>query len=222
MFDGEHENPRNKLYAGYKCNRIDYQDVSEEENPYSQLPWVYASLDYLGIPYKETIDCEADDWMAGYVSRYGVEDEIIISSFDSDFFQLLSENVRVFRYRGKKSYFCGIEYLRDRFGIEPCQYADFKSLVGDRADNIKGAEKVGAKTAASLLNEFGSLENILAGAEKIRWPSVRESIIRNTDRLKKNRQLIKLEACEALPFEEEELAYFYDGIKTKEVIKGIE
>ncbi|MCI9553538.1 MAG: flap endonuclease, partial [Acutalibacter sp.] len=76
LFDGEHENPRNKIYAGYKSNRVDYQYVSEEDNPYSQLPWVYASLYYLGIAYKETIDCEADDWIAGYVSRYGVEDEI--------------------------------------------------------------------------------------------------------------------------------------------------
>ncbi|NBJ94375.1 5'-3' exonuclease [Parablautia muri] len=222
VFDGEHENKRKELNPEYKGNRIDYGMVPEEENPFSQLPDVYKALDYLKMKYTETIDTEADDLIAGYALSLGGKTEVVIASFDSDFFQLITDKVSVLRYRGEKTVICTPAYVKERFGVIPGQYADFKSLVGDRADNIKGAEKVGAKTAASLLNEFGSLENILAGAEKIRWPSVRESIIRNTDRLKKNRQLIKLEACEALPFEEEELAYFYDGIKTKEVIKGIE
>lgn len=50
----------------------------------------------------------------------------------------------------------------------PSQYADFKSLTGDKADNIKGADRVGPKTAAALLNEFGSLENVILNADKIK------------------------------------------------------
>lgn len=58
---------------------------------------------------------------------------------------------------------CTPEYIKEKFGITPEQYADFKSLTGDdTSDNIKGADKVGLKTAALLLNEFGTLEDILA------------------------------------------------------------
>lgn len=99
--------------------------------------------------------------------------------------------------------------------------ADFKALTGDTADNIKGADKVGPKTAAQLVNEFGSLEEIIARAEEIRKPSIRESIKQNAERLKKNYQLIWLEGVDALPFGLEEMEYHYSGVTTNEVLKGI-
>lgn len=83
LFDGDHENDRSGLDSDYKSNRVDYGAVAEEENPYSQLPDVYAALEYLGIPHAETTICETDDWIAGYAIKYGQENEIIISSFDS-------------------------------------------------------------------------------------------------------------------------------------------
>lgn len=221
LFDGEHENRRNDLNADYKANRIDYSQVSEEESPFSQLPDVYAALDYVGIKHMETIDCETDDWIAGYVYTYGGNNEVVISSFDSDFFQLISENVSVLRYRGDSSVVCTPEYIREKFGIDPSQYADFKSLTGDTADNIKGADKVGPKTAAQLICDYGDLEGVLAGADTIQKPSIRESVIRSTDRLRTNYRLIKLEGAETLPFKIDELSYRYDGITTNEVLKAI-
>lgn len=148
VFDGQHENERCGLDIEYKANRIDYGTVSEEENPFSQLADVYDALDYLGIKYIETSDCEADDLTAGYALACGQQMKVIISSFDRDFFQLITDNVSVLRYRGEKTVICTPEHIMDRYGIAPEQYADFKSLVGDTADNIKGAEKVGAKTAS--------------------------------------------------------------------------
>lgn len=145
--------------------------------------------------------------------------EVIVASFDSDFFQLITDNVSI--HRGDNTTICTPEYLRDKFGIEPKQYADFKSLVGDNSDNIKGADKVGPKTASSLLSEFGNLENVLVNAEAIKKPSIRESIIKNADRLRTNYKLIKLEGTIPLPFVLEELRYTYDGITTNEVLKGI-
>ena len=221
LFDGEHENGRTELNADYKANRVDYSQTPEDENPFSQLPDVYAALDYMGIKHAETTVCETDDWMAGYVHAYGADMEIIISSFDSDFFQLITDRVSVLRYRGDSTTICTPEYVKEKFGIEPKQYADFKSLTGDKADNIQGADKVGLKTAAALLGEFGSLENVLMQAETIRKPSIRASIIQNADRLRSNYQLIKLEGGTPLPFAIEELAYTYDGITTNEVLKGI-
>ena len=226
LFDGESHNPRVDLDAEYKANREDYSLVEEEENPFSQLTDVYKALDFLGLCYAETTDCEADDWMAGYVKKYAgkaIADgcHMVISSFDSDFFQLISDVVTVLRYRGDNSVWCDTAYLQNKFGITPELYADFKSLTGDTADNIKGAEQVGPKTAAQLVNEFGSLESIITRAEEIKKPSVRESILRAGERLRKNYRLIKLDGVEELPFHLKDMEWHDMGTTTNEVLKGI-
>lgn len=221
FFDGEHENDRKQLDENYKANRIDYGEVPEEENPFSQLDDIKNALAYMGIKYMETTDFEADDLIAAYALHIGKETETVISSFDSDFFQLITDKVSILRYRGEKTTIFTPEYIKEKFGIEPGQYADFKSLTGDTADNIKGAEKVGPKTASALLNEFSTLENLLEGAEKIGKAAVRASIIDSAERLKVNYRLIKLEGNVALPFTMEELEYSDNGITTNEVLKGI-
>lgn len=221
IFDGEHKNERLKLNPDYKANRADYSEVVEEENPFTQLPDICAALDYLAVKYIETDNCEADDLIASYAITYGNETEIIISSFDSDFFQLITDRVSVLRYRGDKTIICDAKYIEDKLGVEPCQYADFKSLTGDAADNIKGADKVGPKTAASLLSEFANIENIIANAEKIKKPSVRVSIIENSDRIRTNYKLIKLYNKAVLPFDLDELEFNDNGVTTNEVLRGI-
>ena len=226
LFDGENYNPRVDLDAEYKANREDYSLVEEEENPFSQLPDIYKALDFLGLCHAETTDCEADDWMAGYVKKYAGNEaageyHVVISSFDSDFFQLISDKVTILRYRGENSVCCDVAYLQDKFGIIPERYADFKSLTGDAADNIKGAEKVGPKTAAQLVNEFGNLEEILIRATEIKKPAVRESILRDTERLRKNYRLIKLDGAEELPFNLKDMEWHDMGTTTNEVLKGI-
>ena len=221
LFDGEHENARTELDGDYKANRPDYSEMPEEDTPFSQLPDIYAALNHLGIRHKETTVCETDDWMAGYVLTYGKNAEIIISSFDSDFFQLIDDHVSVLRYRGDKTVIYTPDHIREKFGILPQQYADYKSLVGDSADNIKGAEKVGPKTAAALLQEFGSLESILLHAENIKKSSIRASILQNSQRLRTNYQLIKLGNAHALPFQLHELGYHDSGMTTNGVLTAI-
>ena len=221
LFDGEHENVRAAIQSDYKANRTDYSKMPEEETPFSQLPDIYAALDYLNIQHRETTICEVDDWIAGYV--YTCEDgtEMIISSFDSDFFQLITDRVSVLRYRGEKTILCTPMYIREKYGIEPEQFADYKALVGDASDNIKGADKVGPKTAAVLLREYGTLEHILENAESIQRPSIRESVQRNAERLRTNYSLIKLHNSAELPFTLSELAYEDHGITTNEVLQAI-
>ena len=221
LFDGEHENDRSQINADYKANRIDYSQAPEEENPFSQLLDVYAALDYLNIKHEETTTCETDDWVAGYALTYGKEMEIVISSFDSDFFQLITDKVSVLRYRGDSTIICTPDYIKDKFRIEPDQYADFKSLTGDNSDNIKGADKVGPKTAAYLLNRYGTLENIIVNAESIDKPSVKDSIVRNSAMLKSNYKIIKLNNTVPLPFTLNDIKYNFIGITTNEVLKGI-
>lgn len=221
LFDGEHPNARSTLNADYKANRIDYAAVADDENPFTQLPDIYAALDYLGIKHAETTVCETDDWIAGYAFAYGNDMQVVISSFDSDYFQLLGDNVSVIRYRGVKSTVCTPQYLFERFGITPSQYADFKALAGDPSDNIKGAEKVGPKTAAQLLNTFGNLENVLANAQQIKSVSVRSSVVSSAERLRTNYQLIKLSDGAELPFKLAELKYAVPDTSTNAVLKAI-
>ena len=144
-----------------------------------------------------------------------------VVSQDSDFFQLITENVRILRYRGDKSVLCGPEYIREKLGIEPEQYADFKSLTGDTADNIRGVEKIGPKTAAQLLGQFGTLDAILTGTEQVHKPSIRATLEKNGERVRLNRLLIRLEGTKELPFTLEQMAWEYRGQTSTEVLKAI-
>ncbi len=221
LFDGETENPRGKLDENYKANREDYSVLPEEETPFSQLPDIYAALDYLGICHRETTDCETDDWMAAYACSLGKNHAMTIVSQDSDFFQLITEKVKILRYRGENSVVCDVAYIREKLGIAPEQYADFKSLTGDGSDNIPGAKKIGPKTAAALLREFGSLQTILENTHAIAKPSVRESVRQHADRLLLNQQLIRLDGGYTAPFSMEEMAYTYGGETSTQVLTAI-
>ena len=200
LFDGEHENERASILPDYKANRIDYSQVAEENNPFSQLQDVYNALSFMGIKYTEVEELETDDVIASYVYTYEQAIEIVITSFDSDFFQLINENVKVLRYRGKNTVICDNDFLKSKYNVIPSYYADFKSLIGDHSDNITGAENVGIKTASVLINQFGSLQNIINNVENISKKSIRESIVRNKGKLQDNYKLIKLENRTKLPF----------------------
>lgn len=221
LFDGERHNPRTDLDENYKANRIDYDNVPDDENPFTQLLDIYNALDFLGLKHTETTVCETDDVIAAYALKYGTENEIVISSFDSDFFQLITDKVKILRYRGDNTVIYDVDTFKEKFGISPKFYADYKSLTGDTADNIKGADKIGPKTASALVNEFGSLENIILNNEKITKPSIKKSVIENTERLRLNYKLIKLSNTADLPFTPEELKYNYNGTSTNEVLIGI-
>lgn len=220
VFDGENEDSRKAIYSGYKSQRTDYRNIPESENPFSQLYDVYTALDFMGIKHFETRDCEADELIAGYALELAKSGKVIISSSDSDFFQLISDRISVLRYSGGAAVFCTPEYVTEKFGIAPEQYADFKALTGDKSDNIKGAEGIGIKTAAGLLGEYGNLENIIENPLSIKKPSVRASIMKNSGRLILSRTVIKLGPLDSLPLSAGEFEYSYDGITANEVMTG--
>ncbi len=221
LFDGEGKNERCDVDENYKANRPDYSQMAEEETPFSQLPDIYAALDYLKIKRTETAVCETDDLIAAYALKYGGEMEIVISSFDSDFFQLITPNVRVLRYRGESSILCDEEYIRQKLGISPSQYADFKCLTGDKADNIKGISGVGAKRAAALLNSFGSLDEALKNADRIAQERLKNALLGEEERIRLNRRLIRLNGEAELPYSVDELIYRFNGERTGDVLREI-
>lgn len=109
---------------------------------------------------------------------------------------------------------CDNEWVENKCFIPPRLYADFKALVGDKADNIKGAEKTDVKTAARLLHQYGGLREIIDKAD-------RESIVKDKDRLLTNYELIKLNDRARIPFPIEALHYDAREMKTNDVLKGI-
>ena len=221
IFDSEQENPRCKLDSAYKANRPSYADLPDEENPFSQLSYIYSALDCMNIPHTEAADCETDDIIAAYARKYGSKNKVTISSHDSDFFQLITNNVSVLRYRGKNSVICDKAYIKEKFGIPPSEYADFKAMTGDRSDNIKGAVGVGPKTTAFLLSKYGSLDNVIANSDQIEKLSVRKSIQESADRLKINQKLITLDGSASLPFQINKLRTNPTAFRTNQVLKEI-
>lgn len=102
LFDGECENERKAIDGDYKANRPDYSDMAEEETPFCQLPDIYAALDYLKIAHTETRTCETDDVIAAYALQNRANMQVVVSSFDSDFFPTRrSEHLRPALPRGE-------------------------------------------------------------------------------------------------------------------------
>ncbi len=218
LFDREQENSRAKLDPQYKSTRPDFSSLPEEDCPFSQLPDIYTVLDMLHITHFEADGAEADDAIACYVRAYGAEGQVTIASFDSDFFQLITPNVRVLRYRGKRqTVICDEAYLQDRYAITPAQYVDFKALTGDTADHIPGADHVGPKTAAYLLSVWQTLDNLLTHADQIPNRSCGRQL-RQSDRLRLNQQLIRLNDRAVIPLALDTLVYTGFPFTTGEIL----
>lgn len=150
VFDGEgSRNVRDD--EDYKANRqTDYGSLSDEENPFTQLRFIKAVLDYLNIKWIETDGIECDDYIAIISKNY--DGEVFISSTDTDFYQLVNDRIKIIRFRGKNTVFVDEKFIEEKFSILPSDFALYKALVGDTADNIKGIHKVGPKTAVNIIN----------------------------------------------------------------------
>src|SRR5205085_2654250 len=116
--------------------------------------------------------------------------DITICSTDKDCRQLLSDNVRMYNMR--KQIYLDPAALRVDWGVGPEQVIDYQAMVGDSVDNVKGVPGVGAKTAAKLLQEFGSLDNLLANADKVKPDRISRTLKENTAAVAKSRQLVTL------------------------------
>ncbi|MDE6407691.1 MAG: hypothetical protein K2K48_04300 [Anaeroplasmataceae bacterium] len=218
LFDGEHENPRSILYEEYKSNRIDYSSMPLEDTPFSQLPEIYKALDCLKISYKELTDYETDDYIATYTKLYQSQMEIVISSWDSDYFSLIGDKVKIYRYRGKNSYFCDIQYLNDKLHITPNKYIFYKSLVGDSADNIKGVHKVGPVTATKIVNSYSSIEELYNHIDSCRYQNLLKDA---KEQLLLNEKLISFHILNSLPFSVEDLKWNTRDFETNTILKKI-
>ncbi len=113
------------------------------------MPTIKKALDYLEIPNIEVINNEADDYIASLTNNDLYE--YIIVSTDTDFIQLINNNISLYIPRGKKSIILNKEKVYEKYNIYPNQYILYKSLIGDKSDNIKGIKGIGKITAINIL-----------------------------------------------------------------------
>jgi len=171
-----------------------------------QLPAIRTMLQALRVPLVEIDGEEADDIIATLaVQAAHAGSDVLIASNDKDFMQIVGPRVRLLRPDAKETTTVDAPAVRARFGIAPEQIVDFLSLLGDSVDNIPGAPGVGEKTAAQLLQLYGTLDNLLAHVSEVAKPKLRDSLATSADRLRANRQLIALQTNIPLPMSLEAL-----------------
>lgn len=204
----------------YKENRIkDYSCYSEDENPFSQLAGIKKCLDYMSIKYLEIEKAEADDVIASIVSVYQDNfDEILIVSTDKDYFQLINSKVKVLSPRGKLSILYNDEKLKEKFDVEASKYVIYRSLIGDKSDNIEGLKGIGKKTASTLLRNYNSVKEIYANINNMKERTA-NILLENQQILLHNIELITLNSNVNLP----EFMFQIDddfNYKTMEVLRN--
>lgn len=181
---------RHEQYPAYKATRAETPDDLRV-----QFDRIQELTRALGIPIYERDGYEADD-LLGTLSRQAEEQglEVIIVTGDSDTFQLIDDHVRVLLPRRNVGdiELCGPEEIAERYGLQPEQLIDFKALVGDSSDNIPGVRGVGVKTAASLLQTYGSLDGVYAHLDEIKPPRVRAALEAGRDAAYLSRDLVTI------------------------------
>ena len=186
IFDSARKNFRNEIYSEYKANRSDAPD-----DLIPQFDFIRKSVLAFNLPSIEQLNYEADDLIATYVqqiSRAGAKTTIVSS--DKDLLQLYGKNTRVFD--PMKNKFLGLEDIKQKFGVKPEQIIDVQSLAGDTSDNVPGVPGIGVKTAAELINKFGTLEELLKKAHTIKQNKRRETLIENNDKALISKKLVTL------------------------------
>lgn len=200
IFDSGSKTFRNEIYPAYKANR---PPCPEELIP--QFPIVRESAESLNLAILEKIGFEADDIIATIAKKAEREGfEVLIVSSDKDLMQLVNEST--FMYDSMKNRFIGIPEVKEKFAVAPLQVLDVLSLMGDASDNIPGVRGIGPKTAAELIQEFDTLENIFLNLDKIKQEKRRELLREGEEKAKLSKILASLK-------EDVELGITLDDLK---------
>ena len=186
IFDAGRVTFRNDIYPEYKQNRTDPPD---ELVP--QFSLVRDATEAMSLPVTELPGFEADDLIASYakMAHESGTDCLIVSS-DKDLMQLVRPGVTMLDPM-KQRRISDAEVV-EKFGVLPNRVVDVQSLAGDSTDNVPGVPGIGIKTAAELINQFGDLDSLLAGAETIKQPKRQENLVNFAEQARISRELVRL------------------------------
>lgn len=165
FFDKGGPQERLAAYAEYKANRPETPPDLR-----AQVPMIEEALAAMNLPMVAENGVEADDSIASVALQLAKEDRtVFIASSDKDFFQLLSDRIRLLRAGGRGEDFLIYDRsaLKEKFGLAPEAMVEYYALVGDAVDNVPGVRGIGEKTAAKLLQKFPTLDDIYENLGKL-------------------------------------------------------
>jgi DNA polymerase-1 len=199
IFDAAKKNFRYDIYDQYKANR---EEAPADLIP--QFPKFRQAAEAFGVPAIEVEGYEADDLIAAYSCLAREQGrKVTIVGTDKDLMQLVNDDVRL--YDPIKNKYLGAEDVFEKFGVAPEKVVDVQALSGDSVDNVPGVPGIGIKTAAQLITEYGSLENLLEKAPEIKQPKRREALIENAEKARISKKLVTLDCNAPVPLKLEDL-----------------
>ncbi|MBE1285147.1 MAG: DNA polymerase I [Rhodobacteraceae bacterium] len=199
IFDYSGKSFRNDLYDQYKANR-----PPAPEDLVPQFPLTREATKAFNIACKEVEGFEADDIIATLACQArDAGGRVTIISSDKDLMQLVGDGVEMLDAMKNKR--IGREGVIEKFGVGPERVVDVQALAGDSVDNVPGAPGIGVKTAALLINEYGSLEELLDRAEEIKQPKRRQTLVEKRDQIELSKQLVQLDCDMELDFSLDDL-----------------
>ncbi len=186
-FDGAGKTKRSEAFADYKAQR---GPMPEDLVP--QIATVRRMFEAFRVPVLLHPGAEADDVIATLARRAAERDiDVVICTSDKDARQLIDDHTRILNIR--KGEFLDVAGLMADWGVRPDQVIDTLSLTGDAVDNVPGVPGIGLKTAVSLLQQFDTVEGILANIDKISGAKRKQNLLEHRETLKQGRELITLE-----------------------------
>jgi len=186
IFDAARENFRNEIYADYKANR---DEPPEELRP--QFGLIRAAAEAFSLPVVEMEGYEADDLIATYCRRAREEgSKVVVVSSDKDLMQVVGDGVTMLD--PMKNVVIDVDQVVEKWGVPPAKMIDLQALAGDGVDNIPGVPGIGPKTAAQLLDAYGTLEDLLDHVEEIKQPKRRAALTDNAELARISKKLVTL------------------------------
>jgi DNA polymerase-1 len=188
VWDGGLSAERTAVLPGYKSQRPEMPaDLS------AQIDEIIRYLDAAGVPSLCREGVEADDYIACLARRApSAGMDVVIASSDKDFMQLVSPKIGLLNPNDKTEAVWTAEQVRNKAGVEPSQIVDWLALVGDTVDNIPGVPGVGAKTAAGLLKQFGSIDALYQRLDEVRPDRLRTALRDSAGLVRRNQELVRL------------------------------
>jgi len=186
IFDAARKTFRNEIYSDYKANR---SEAPDDLAP--QFEYIRKSVVAFNLPSVDLPNYEADDLIATYTEQILAKSaKVTIVSSDKDLMQLYRKDVRLFD--PMKNKFITPDDIVAKFGVGPEKVIDVQSLAGDSSDNVPGVPGIGVKTAAELINKYGTLEKLLDNAHEIKQNKRRETLIENKEKAIISKKLVTL------------------------------
>ena len=196
---------RNDTFPAYKANRQETPDDIK-----ISIPYIRQIVEAFNIPILEMEGFEADDVIGTIAKRAEKEGyDVFMVTPDKDFGQLVTDHIKIIRpgRQGNPTELWGIKEVCDRFGIKRTeQVIDMLGLWGDAVDNIPGIPGIGEKTAKKLLEDFDSVEGLIANADKLKG-KLKENVIKFADQAILSKALATISLDVPVDFDPEKLAY---------------